>query len=94
MARILNVHVARQTPLQLGRRYCFDEDALMDHFGGRDRLVELTRQYGVPPLPPRILNRRRWNRDTRMNNYIPVLLELCDRMHQPLDLFPFVVELR
>jgi hypothetical protein len=94
MAHILNVHVRKQTAPKIGRRYCFDEDKLMAHFGGRERLMELTRLYGVPPVPQRIQDRRRWNRDTLIAPYIPVLLELAERMHQPLELYPFVVELR
>lgn len=94
MARILHVHVAKKAPVQVNRRFAYDEDKLMEHFGGRSRLLDLTRQFGVPPPPLRIAERKAWNRDLLIATYTPVLLELAERMHQPLDLYQFVVELR
>jgi hypothetical protein len=94
MARIVYPLVRKRGAPQKGGRYCFDEDMLLAHFGGRERLAELTGQYGVPPLPVVIRKRKSWNRDLDLNHYIPVLLELAERMHRPLDLYQFVVELR
>ena len=77
----------------MGVRYRFDEDRLVNWFGGIDRLRELAGAYGLPQPGPEF-KVRDWRKASAMSVYLPVLLELAHRMHKPFDLHDFVQELR
>ena len=88
MARLAVKPVTGKHPVL---RYEFDRLALARWFGGVDRLPELCAVYGLP-----------WPQASA-NGRIPfiitapvlaVLLELAERMHKPLDLYQYVVQVR
>ena len=67
-------------------RYQFDMGRLLAFFGGLEHLERSAAVFGVPP-PPTV-------RFTTAHYYVPVLLELAHRMHKPLDLYDYLVEVR
>ncbi len=77
---------------QVRIRYRFDERGLIAHFGGIERLRELSRIHGLPQPPGTFSTDVR--QAYRLTTYLPVLLELAHRMHRQLDLHEFVQELR
>lgn len=70
-------------------RYGFDTDRLWRWFGGPERLVHLCAVYG---LPADVVGRK--GNGLLSTNALAVLLELAERMHKPLDLYQFVVQVR
>ena len=73
-------------------RYEFDRDGLIRWFGGAQRLVELCAIYGVPwPQASSKAKAPQWHVSAPI---LAVMLELAERMHKPLDLYQFVVQVR
>lgn len=67
-------------------RYAFEVSELADWLGGREKLPELCRQFGLPPIEV-----GRHQRDT---SKAAVLLELARRMGRPIDVHRFIVQER
>jgi hypothetical protein len=78
----------KKTHPEISHRYGLDKVRLLAYFGGEARVKDLCQTYGVP-LPHDV----RGGIPVTLNNVL-LMLELAERMHQPLDLYQFVVESR